>query len=93
MVLPAMTGAANPVATVVCYALYAYMACIIGVIIMSWFPLDPGGAAYSAWRLLRRVTDPVLLPLRRLIPPVGGVLDLSPLIVIVVVQLISSQIC
>ena len=88
-----MTGAANPVSTVVCYVLWGYTACIIGVIIMSWFPLEPGGAAYSVWQLLRRVTDPVLLPLRRLIPPVGGVLDLSPLIVIVVVQLISGQIC
>lgn len=86
-------GAASPIASAACTALWIYTLCIFGVIILSWFPLEPGGAGYSVWRLLRRATDPVLLPLRRVIPPVGGMLDLSPMIVLIVVQIIRSQIC
>lgn len=88
-----MSAAANPFVGVVCVLLQLYTVCIFGVIILSWFPLAPGGAGYSVWRLLRQATDPVLLPLRRLIPPIGGVFDLSPIIVLVLLQIIHAQIC
>jgi YggT family protein len=61
-----------------------YILCIFGVIVLSWFPQQPGTPTNQVFNLLRRVTDPVLVPLRRLIPPVGGVLDLSPMIVLFV---------
>jgi YggT family protein len=44
-------------------------------------------------RALGTVTDPVLVPLRRVLPPmtVGGMgLDLSPLIVIVVIEILLN---
>ncbi len=93
MAVLALVGASNPVASIACLVLWIFTLCIFGVIILSWFPLAPGGPAYSVWQLLRRVTDPVLLPLRRLIPPIGGVFDLSPIIVLVLVQIIRGQIC
>jgi len=37
--------------------------------------------------LLRDATDPVLAPLRRVIPPIG-VIDITPLVAIVVLNLI-----
>lgn len=89
----ALIGAAGLIASVVCDVLLVYMLCIFGVIIFSWFPLAPGGPGYAVWRILRQVTDPVLLPLRRLIPPIGGVFDLSPIIVIILVQVIRGQLC
>ncbi len=89
----ALIGAAGLVASVLCDVLLIYMLCIFGVIIFSWFPLAPGGPGYAVWRILRQVTDPVLLPLRRLIPPIGGVFDLSPIIVIILVQVIRGQLC
>jgi YggT family protein len=61
-----------------------YILCIFLVIVLSWFPQQAGTPTNQAFNLLRRVTDPVLVPLRRLIPPVGGVLDLSPMIVLFV---------
>ncbi len=89
----ALIGAAGLVASVLCNLLLVYLLCILGVIVFSWFPLAPGGPAYAVWRILRQVTDPVLLPLRRLIPPIGGVFDLSPIIVIILVQVLRSQLC
>jgi YggT family protein len=37
--------------------------------------------------LLNALTFPFLRPVRRIVPPIGGTLDLSPLIVIVLAQL------
>lgn len=38
----------------------------------------------SVWRGLNQVTDPILRPIRRVIPAVGG-LDLSPLVVFIII--------
>jgi YggT family protein len=50
----------------------------------------------GARRVLRAVTDPILAPFRRLIPPInaGGVgIDLSPIVVLVALGIIGSVIC
>ena len=43
----------------------------------------------SVWRILNQVTEPILRPIRRVIPPVGG-LDLSPIIVFVIIFFLQS---
>jgi YggT family protein len=45
---------------------------------------------YRILDMLNRVTEPVFRPIRRLIPPMGG-LDLSPLVVLLVIYLIQSE--
>jgi YggT family protein len=42
-------------------------------------------AVYSISTFLDRVTDPVLRPFRRIIPPLGGV-DISPIIVLLIIS-------
>ena len=51
--------------------------------ILSW--VAPDGPLAG---VLNALTFPLLRPVRRLVPPIGGTLDLSPLIVIVVAQLV-----
>jgi YggT family protein len=51
--------------------------------ILSWFNPD---VRQPVVRLLYQLTEPVLRPARRLLPPFSG-LDLSPLLVIIVLQL------
>lgn len=54
-------------------------------VLMSWIPnLDPYNPLV---RLIRQATDPILEPARRLIPPIGG-LDLSPLIVLLLIDFV-----
>ena len=54
--------------------------------LLTWIPnLDPSNPLV---RLLNQITDPLLQPARRLIPPMGG-MDLSPIVVIVVLQLLQ----
>jgi YggT family protein len=65
-------------------------------IILSWFPIAPGTAMASVFSLLYAVTEPVLGPIRRVIPPmgVGGMgLDLSPMIVSFGLFFIRSIVC
>ncbi|HEX6792765.1 MAG TPA: YggT family protein [Casimicrobiaceae bacterium] len=55
--------------------------------ILSW--VAPDGPLAG---VLNALTFPVLRPVRRVVPPIGGTLDLSPLIVIVVAQLVLMTI-
>jgi YggT family protein len=76
---------------ILCLGLQAYVFVIIGRIILSWFPTSPGSALAGVHDFLRRITDPILEPLRRVIPPLGGggiAIDLSPIIVLLVIQLL-----
>jgi YggT family protein len=52
--------------------------------ILSW--VAPDGPLSG---LLNALTFPFLRPIRKVLPPIGGVLDLSPLIVIVVAQILQ----
>ncbi len=54
---------------------------VLGYAIVSW--VQPGSPAYI---LLGRLTEPLLTPLRRVIPTLGGV-DLSALVLLVVLQI------
>lgn len=55
---------------------------ILGRIIVSWVRVDP---YHPTWgpivRFLFEATEPFLAPIRRLLPPMGG-LDLSPLVLL-----------
>jgi YggT family protein len=55
--------------------------------IMSWIPsIDP---YHPIIRLIYRITDPILEPIRALIPPVGG-MDISILIVFLVIYFLRQ---
>jgi YggT family protein len=75
---------------VLCWVVFAYILAIVVRMVLSWFP-SSGGLATDAERWLRRVTEPALGPLRRAIPPVGA-LDLSPLILLLFLQIVVMRI-
>ena len=63
-----------------------YMVMIAVRLIASWFP----AANRSRWLYnLSRLTDPYLNLFRRFIPPIGGVLDLSPLVAYFVLRFLE----
>lgn len=66
------------------YLILGYILAIGFVIIGSWIPLEPDSGPHKVWVFCRRITDPVLEPVRRVVPPIGGMLDLSPTIVLFV---------
>jgi YggT family protein len=80
-----------------CLLAYLYLIAIFGRIILSWFPIEPGTAIATGYSFLFRITEPLLGPLRRALPPVrmGAMgLDLSPIIVILLFQfLVIPLVC
>jgi len=60
---------------------------IFARVLLSWFPGIPPW--HPLVRALAAVTDPVLLPFRRMLPTIGG-LDFSPIVAIVVLQVVGQ---
>jgi YggT family protein len=64
------------------YSLYLLVFAVIVQVIFSWVnPYAPMAPVFDA------MTRPFLRPLRRLLPPLGG-FDLSPLVLLVVIQIV-----
>ena len=56
-------------------------------VILSWFSPDPSNPLVQ---LLTIIALPILEPLRRLIPPVAGVIDISPIIALFALQMVNN---
>ena len=71
------------------YGLLSFLALAIFIrILISWF--ISYGNAFT--RFLARVTNPILIPARRLIPPLGGTIDVSPIIVLFLIDLFQRAV-
>ena len=80
---------------ILCLILNLYLIALFGRIILSWFPMQPGTPMASIYSFLFTITEPVLGPLRRAIPAIGGGsfrLDLSPIIVLFAIRIIQSAV-
>jgi YggT family protein len=77
----------------ICVILNLFLVLIFARMIMSWVRITPGTPVASIYSVLFSITEPVLGPLRRMIPPVRmgiSAIDVSPIIVIVIVTLVCS---
>ncbi len=78
--------------TVLCALVTAYLIVLGARAIMSWFPIRPGTAASTIYGVLHDLTEPVLAPMRRVIPP-AGMFDLSFLVLFVLLTILRAFIC
>jgi YggT family protein len=62
-----------------------YFFALLAMIILSW--VAPGGS-HPALLLLYQITEPVMAPFRKVLPPMGG-LDLSPILVFIVINVVQ----
>jgi YggT family protein len=70
---------------------WIYIVALVARALLSWFPSEPGTTLYSIVRALDRITEPVLRPVRRLLPPVragGMAIDLSIIVTILVLEIV-----
>lgn len=80
----------------ICSLLLVYFFVLFARIILSWFPMQPGSSLFSIQRVLYDLTEPVLAPVRGLIPPLGSggmAFDLSPIIVFVALSILRGALC
>lgn len=54
-------------------------------IIFSWLP--PRYRATEFYAFIHRITEPVMRPFRRIIPPAGGI-DFSPIVIFILLEVI-----
>lgn len=68
----------------------AYSFLILIRVILSWINVNPYRRKldHPAVRILEQITDPVLAPLRRVIPPVGGAIDISPVVALIILEIV-----
>ncbi len=59
-------------------------------VLLSWIPVGNNPTIRSIAGLIYSATEPILAPIRRILPTMGG-LDLSPIVAIVLLRLISSM--
>ena len=78
--------------TVICALVTAYLVVLFARAIMSWFPIRPGTPWASIYRVLLDLTEPVLAPLRRIIPP-AGMFDLSFLVLFIALGILQRVVC
>ncbi len=63
----------------------AYTTVIFVYVLMSWIP-NQNGIIGDVYRILGKLCDPYLDLFKKLIPPIGGMLDVTPIIALLVLQ-------
>ena len=77
-----ITGILNLLFTVLSIA-------VIARALLSWF--DPT-MRFPISQLIVDLTEPIIAPIRRIVPPIGGMIDLSPLVALILLQVIERVI-
>ncbi len=81
--------------SLLCVLLFGYWIVLFAHVIFSWIPRPPEPLQPIA-RLSRALVDPVVAPIRRVLPPVqtGGVaLDLSIIVLFFALILVRAAVC
>ena len=64
-----------------------YTLVVLGAVVISWVQVPPD---HPAAQFVRTLTEPVLAPIRRVLPPMGG-LDFSPMVLLIGLQLVRRM--
>lgn len=66
------------------FDIYSWM--IIAYILMSWIP---NARESSIGEMLGKLVEPYLSPFRRIIPPIGGMIDISPIVALIALHFVE----
>jgi YggT family protein len=81
---------------IVCSLIQLYTLVIFARILLEWVRVPSDHPVGKVRSVLATIVDPVLTPLRRIIPPVrmgGAALDLSPLVLLIGLSILANAIC
>jgi len=86
----------NPIAALLIEVLEIYKWVVIAAVIVSWLTAfnvinTHNNFVRSLLRILYALTEPVFRPIRKIIPPIGGI-DLSPIIVFLIIWFLQYSI-
>ena len=64
---------------------------MIGRVLVSWFNIGPSSPFFPAVNVLYQITEPILAPIRRVLPRFG-MLDLSPMVALILIGIVRGVI-
>jgi YggT family protein len=76
---------ADTVLSILLWVLQLLTFALIGRAILSW--VDPGGQ-WAVSRILAEITEPIMAPIRRVVPPLG-MIDISFIVAILLIQVLE----
>lgn len=76
----------NMLAQLIAFLARLFSILILVRVLLTWIPM---GGANALVTFVYAVTEPILAPIRRVVPPVSG-LDLSPIVAMILLQVISG---
>lgn len=82
--------------SIVCTLISIYALAVFAWVVLSWVQVSSVHPLGRVQVFLDRIIYPIILPLRRVLPPLrlgGMALDLSPLVLLVGLQLLRAWIC
>jgi YggT family protein len=80
----------------ICWLLTLYSLLVLAWVVLSWVRVPSTHPVGRVQVLLDRLIYPLILPLRRVLPPLrfgGAAVDLSPLVLLLGVQIVQQIIC
>lgn len=83
----------NPLFEIIDIVIYIYIRILLVAVVMSWLVQfnvinTRNRVVYMVMDALHRLTDPVLRPIRRILPDMGG-LDISPVVLMLILYFIQ----
>jgi YggT family protein len=81
---------------IICILLFVYWLIMLARILSSWFPIPYSGPVRQIMDVVHALTEPVMRPLRNMIPPIrmGAIaLDLSPIVIFIVIAVLRGVLC
>jgi YggT family protein len=72
--------------TIIYWIFQIFYLLILARVIISWIRLDPSNPIVQ---FIYNATEPILAPIRRMLPPAGGI-DFSPLILLVGISILRQ---
>lgn len=67
-----------------------YSLVIVIYCILTWVPINGGGILMDVKTFFEKLAEPYLNLFRKLIPPIGGVVDVTPIVALLVLQFVVS---
>jgi YggT family protein len=70
------------IGTLISHAAQLYLICIFIIIIMSW--INPSAYQHPLVQIAVQITNPIMRPCRRILPPISGI-DFSPILALIII--------
>ena len=62
---------------------------LLARVILSWFKIGPSSPFYPIVKVAHQITEPILAPIRRMLPKMGA-FDFSPIVAFILITLVRN---